>query len=84
MFSPRFLGSEFQQQIALKEHDMKQFYLIRRDIFELRNLYAVLTDLLHKNIAKVNEFSKPNAIDNWSIKILKIRIPKGNNGGSMY
>jgi len=39
--------------IALKEHDMKQFYIARQDIYELRNLHAVLTDLLHKNIAKI-------------------------------
>jgi len=39
--------------LALREHDMKQFYIARQDIHELRNLHAVLTDLLHKNIAKV-------------------------------
>ncbi|KAJ6575354.1 proteasome activator pa28 REG alpha/beta subunit [Mycena capillaripes] len=39
--------------LALKEHDDNQFYLARQHIIDLRNIYAVLTDLIHKNIAKI-------------------------------
>ncbi|KAF7307125.1 PA28-beta domain-containing protein [Mycena indigotica] len=39
--------------LALKEHDDTQFYLTRQHLSDLRNLYAVLTDLIHKNIAKI-------------------------------
>ncbi|KAF7303275.1 PA28-beta domain-containing protein [Mycena kentingensis (nom. inval.)] len=39
--------------LALKEHDDNQFYLARQHLTDLRNLYAVLTDLIHKNIAKI-------------------------------
>ncbi|KAJ7651716.1 proteasome activator pa28 REG alpha/beta subunit [Mycena polygramma] len=39
--------------LALKEHDDNQFYLVRQHIIDLRNIYAVLTDLIHKNIAKI-------------------------------
>lgn len=41
-------------QIALREHDEKQQYLARQHLFDLRNIYAVMTDIIHKNIAKVN------------------------------
>ncbi|KAJ6621102.1 proteasome activator pa28 REG alpha/beta subunit [Mycena sp. CBHHK59/15] len=39
--------------LALKEHDDNQFYLARQHLVDLRNIYAVLTDLIHKNIAKI-------------------------------
>ncbi|KAJ7675382.1 proteasome activator pa28 REG alpha beta subunit [Mycena rosella] len=39
--------------MALKEHDDNQFYLARQHLIDVRNIYAVLTDLIHKNIAKV-------------------------------
>ncbi|KAJ7492393.1 proteasome activator pa28 REG alpha/beta subunit [Mycena latifolia] len=39
--------------MALKEHDDNQFYLARQHLIDLRNIYAVLTDLIHKNIAKI-------------------------------
>ncbi|KAJ7170108.1 proteasome activator pa28 REG alpha beta subunit [Mycena filopes] len=39
--------------MALKEHDDNQFYLARQHLVDLRNIYAVLTDLIHKNIAKI-------------------------------
>ncbi|KAF8215976.1 proteasome activator pa28 REG alpha/beta subunit [Mycena galopus ATCC 62051] len=39
--------------LALKEHDGNQFYLARQHLVDLRNIYAVLTDLIHKNIAKI-------------------------------
>lgn len=39
--------------LALIEHDEKQLYMARQHIFDLRNIYAVLTDILHKNINKI-------------------------------
>jgi proteasome activator subunit 3 (PA28 gamma) len=44
--------------MALKEHDDHEFYLARQHLIDLRNIYAVLTDLIHKNIAKVRTSSK--------------------------
>lgn len=40
-------------QFALKEHDERQLYVSRRNLLDLRNIYAVISDILHKNIAKV-------------------------------
>ena len=40
-------------QVALKEHDDKQLYIARQNLSDLRNVYAVMTDILHKNISKV-------------------------------
>ena len=42
-----------RHQLALKEHDEKQLYSARQNILDLRNVYAILTDILHKNINKV-------------------------------
>jgi hypothetical protein len=39
-------------QLSLKEHDEKQFFFTRQNLIDIRNVYAVLTDILHKNIAK--------------------------------
>ncbi|KAG1889522.1 proteasome activator pa28 REG alpha beta subunit [Suillus subluteus] len=38
--------------LGLKEHDEKQFFFTRQNLIDIRNVYAVLTDILHKNIAK--------------------------------
>lgn len=40
-------------QLSLKEHDEKQLFYARQHLIDLRNVYAVLTDLIHKNISKV-------------------------------
>ena len=40
-------------QLALKEHDDKQLYIARQNLSDLRNVYAIMTDILHKNISKV-------------------------------
>lgn len=40
-------------QLALKEHDEKQLYVARQNLIDLRSIYAILTDILHKNIDKV-------------------------------
>ena len=39
--------------MALKEHDQKQIYVARQNLYDIRNVYAILTDILHKNINKV-------------------------------
>ncbi|CUA75733.1 Proteasome activator complex subunit 3 [Rhizoctonia solani] len=39
--------------IALREHDDKQFYMALRNLIDLRNIYAVLTDVIHKNFQKI-------------------------------
>lgn len=41
-------------QLALKEHDEKQLYLARQHLFDIRNVYAVMTDIIQKNIVKVS------------------------------
>jgi hypothetical protein len=46
-------GSSRFWQLALKEHDDKQLYIARQNLSDLRNVYAVMTDILHKNISKV-------------------------------
>ncbi|KAI0697677.1 proteasome activator pa28 [Cytidiella melzeri] len=39
--------------LALKEHDQRQLYIARQNLFDIRNVYAILTDILHKNINKI-------------------------------
>lgn len=39
--------------LALKEHDDKQQYLANQHLRDIRNMYATLTDVLHKNISKI-------------------------------
>ncbi|CAL1694151.1 unnamed protein product [Somion occarium] len=39
--------------MSLIEHDEKQLYTARQNLFDLRNVYAILTDILHKNINKI-------------------------------
>jgi len=48
--------------IALKEHDEKQLYLARQHIVDLRNLYAVITDLIQKNISKIRAPKANNSV----------------------
>ncbi|KAJ7161344.1 proteasome activator pa28 REG alpha/beta subunit [Mycena crocata] len=48
--------------LALKEHDDHQFYLARQHLIDLRNIYAVLTDLIHKNIAKIRVPRSGNSV----------------------
>jgi hypothetical protein len=52
----------FALQLALKEHDERQLYLARRNLFDMRNVYAVTTDVLHKNIAKARDPASPFVI----------------------
>ena len=39
--------------MALNEHDQKQVYVARQNLYDIRNVYAILTDILHKNLSKV-------------------------------
>lgn len=39
--------------LALKEYDDKMIYWARQNLFDIRNIYAVLNDILHKNINKI-------------------------------
>ncbi|KAL1749001.1 proteasome activator pa28 [Schizophyllum fasciatum] len=39
--------------MALKEHDEKHLRVARENLTDVRNLYAVMTDLIHKNITKI-------------------------------
>lgn len=41
-------------QLALREHDEKQFTAAIQNLHDLRHIYAVMTDIIHKNIAKVS------------------------------
>lgn len=51
------------KQSALKEHDQKQFFLARQHLIDIRNIYATLTDMIHKNIDKVSVSSaSPNSM----------------------
>lgn len=43
--------------MALKEHDAKQLYMARQHLVDIKNIYAVLTDVIHKNITKVGRRS---------------------------
>ena len=42
-------------KLALKEHDEKQLYVSRQNLFDIRNIYAVMTDIIHKNISKASQ-----------------------------
>ncbi|KAL5519251.1 hypothetical protein ACEPAH_934 [Sanghuangporus vaninii] len=48
--------------LALKEHDEKMLYTARSNLFDLRNLYAVITNLFQKNIAKIRAPKGNNAV----------------------
>jgi len=38
---------------ALRRHDEKAFFAIRQNLVDLRSIYCVLMDILHKNIQKI-------------------------------
>ncbi|KAH7885980.1 proteasome activator pa28 REG alpha beta subunit [Phlebopus sp. FC_14] len=38
---------------SLMEHDEKQLFFARQNLTDIRNIYAVMADILHKNIAKI-------------------------------
>ncbi|KAI0756327.1 proteasome activator pa28 [Daedaleopsis nitida] len=47
--------------LALQEHDAKQLYVARQNLYDLRSIYAILTDILHKNIDKIRTPKGNNA-----------------------
>ncbi|KAL0951476.1 hypothetical protein HGRIS_008164 [Hohenbuehelia grisea] len=48
--------------LALREHDEKNLYFARQHLVDLRNIYAVLTDIIHKNISKIRAPKGNNSI----------------------
>lgn len=48
---------------ALKEHDDKQFFLARQNILDIRNVYATMTDMIHKNISKIRKPKGENSMN---------------------
>ncbi|KAI0073933.1 proteasome activator pa28 REG alpha/beta subunit [Panus rudis PR-1116 ss-1] len=48
--------------MALLEHDERQLYIARQNLFDIRNIYAILTDILHKNINKIRSPKGNNAV----------------------
>ncbi|KAH7914771.1 proteasome activator pa28 REG alpha beta subunit [Hygrophoropsis aurantiaca] len=48
--------------LSLKEHDEKQLFFARQHLIDIRNIYAVLTDILHKNIAKIRAPKANNGV----------------------
>ena len=40
-------------QLGLKELDEKAMFTAKSNIYDLRNIYATMTNIFHKNIAKV-------------------------------
>ncbi|EJD03669.1 proteasome activator pa28, REG alpha/beta subunit [Fomitiporia mediterranea MF3/22] len=48
--------------LALKEHDEKMLYTARSNLFDLRNLYAVMTNIFQKNIAKIRAPKGNNSV----------------------
>jgi len=49
--------------LALKEHDDKQLYIARQNLSDLRNVYSVVTDILHKNITKLRTPKGNNGVN---------------------
>jgi len=47
--------------LALKEHDQKQLYVAKQNLHDIRNVYAILTDIMHKNIGKLRTPKGNNA-----------------------
>ncbi|THH33448.1 hypothetical protein EUX98_g766 [Antrodiella citrinella] len=48
--------------LALQEHDEKQLYVARQNLIDLRNMYAILTDIMHKNISKIRTPKANNSV----------------------
>jgi len=48
--------------IALREHDAKHIYMIHQHLIDIKNIYAVLMDTIHKNIQKIQSPKGNNRI----------------------
>lgn len=76
-------------QLALREHDARQLYMGRQHVVDIKNIYAILTDLIHKNIKKVCyhiKFIWVSVPDKNDVRAtpVKIRSPRGNNREAPY
>ncbi|KAF5385169.1 hypothetical protein D9615_001341 [Tricholomella constricta] len=69
--------------LALKEHDERQLYIARQHLLDLRNMYAVLTDLIHKNISKASRLAY-QTLHYHRLCCQQIRAPKANNSVGLY
>ncbi|KXN88733.1 Proteasome activator complex subunit 3 [Leucoagaricus sp. SymC.cos] len=49
-------------KLAVIEHDDRQLYLARQHLHDLRNVYAVIMDLMHKNISKIRAPKANNSV----------------------
>ncbi|KAF5352846.1 hypothetical protein D9756_006023 [Leucocoprinus leucothites] len=49
-------------KLAIIEHDEKQFYLACQHLHDLRNVYAIIMDLMHKNISKIRVPKANNSV----------------------
>ena len=45
-------------QRALEEHDKRQIYSTRERLREIQNIYAILADVIQKNISKVSSIDR--------------------------
>ncbi|PWY97178.1 proteasome activator pa28, REG alpha/beta subunit [Testicularia cyperi] len=50
---------------ALREHDRKTIYRLRMQITDVRNMYAVVFDILKKNIAKISKPKSGNQMGSY-------------------
>ncbi|KAI0034149.1 proteasome activator pa28, REG alpha/beta subunit [Vararia minispora EC-137] len=48
--------------LALKEHDERELFSAKQHLYEIRSVYAVIMDLIHKNIAKLRAPKGNNSI----------------------
>ncbi|TCD62849.1 hypothetical protein EIP91_006330 [Steccherinum ochraceum] len=48
--------------LALQEHDEKQLYVAKQNLIDLRNMYAILMDIVHKNISKIRSPKGNNSV----------------------
>ena len=45
-------------QRALEEHDKRQIYSARERLREIQNIYAILADVIQKNISKASSIDR--------------------------
>jgi len=48
--------------LCLKGHDERQLLCLRQNLVEIRNLYATITDTMHKNIGKIRSPKGDNRV----------------------
>lgn len=50
---------------ALKEHDRKAVYRLKMHLTDMRNMYAVVFDIVKKNIAKISKPKSGNQMGSY-------------------